>query len=79
MTNQEVVIYLNTPLVSRELKGRCNNESISRLRGKILSQEPTGFLIQIKSVGNERGWQEGAPSAKRIFIPIHKIDFMEME
>ncbi|MBI2339517.1 MAG: hypothetical protein HYU99_03985 [Deltaproteobacteria bacterium] len=77
MNNQNVIVYLNTPLLETELDGQ-RIESISRLKGKILAQAAEGFFLQVKAVGDEKGWASPPPFT-RIFIPIHKIDFITAE
>lgn len=76
MENSNVTINLNTPLI----KGEENSESplfIDRIKGKILSETDTGFLIQVKALSGEKGGDKTV--IKKLFIPIHKIDFIEVE
>ena len=75
MNNQNVIIYLNTPLVQLE---KDQGEVIFQIKGKIVAEEVLGFQVQIKAVGNEKGWGEKS-SLKKVFIPIHKIDYISIE
>lgn len=76
MENSNVTIYLNTPLI----KGEEDSEAplfTNRIKGKILSETDTGFLIQVKTLAGEKGGDK--PFVKKFFVPVHKIDFIEVE
>ena len=77
MSNESVIIYLHTPLSDPDYKGNTINE-ITCIKGKILSETPGGFVIQVKSAGNGKNWKDDFPF-KKIFIPQYKIDFMILE
>ncbi len=77
MTNEQVTIYLNTPLVAPQPKGTLV-ERASMIRGKVLSELQGGIFVQIKAIGNEKGWSEHCPF-KKIFVPHHKIDFVSVD
>lgn len=76
MENSNVTIYLNTPLI----RGEESSETplfINRIKGKILSETGTGFLVQVKTLTGEKGGEK--TFVKKFFIPVHKIDFIEVE
>lgn len=77
MSQENVTIYLHTPLSDPEYKGNTMNE-ITCIKGKIISESAGGFVIQVKSAGNGKKWNEDF-AFKKIFIPQYKIDFMVME
>lgn len=77
MLNQNVVVYLNTPLVGTGAEGE-RVELIARLKGKILAQGNEGFLLQAKAVGDKKGWNDSTP-IKKIFIPVHKVDYILLD
>ena len=77
MTNEQVIIYLNTPLVSHQPKGGTTFLS-TQIRGKILEESAGGVLIQVKGIGNEKGWNDNNPF-KKIFLPHHKINFIAVD
>ena len=77
MNNQNVVVYLNTPLWKSGLE-REKVENIFRLKGKVLAQASEGFFIQVKSAGDGKKWADHTGIGK-IFLPIHKIDFIAVE
>lgn len=79
MNNENVTIHLNTPLVVH-LGGSGQpvvNQS-SLIRGKVLSETNGGLFIQVKAIGNAKGWSENLPF-KKVFLPHHKIDFVAVE
>lgn len=73
MINQDAIIYLNTPLIRI---GDEMMESIIRVRGKVVGEGPQGYVIQVKAVGDEKKWEEETSFPKKIFLPLHKIDFI---
>lgn len=75
MINQEVIIYLNTPLVQLGPKA----EGIQKIRAKVLSEDAGGYLISVKELADGKTWTEGTQGLKKIFIPYHKIDFISLE
>ncbi|MBI4412196.1 MAG: hypothetical protein HY541_06910 [Deltaproteobacteria bacterium] len=77
MINQNVIVYLNTPLLESGLEGG-KIENIFRLKGKVLAQAPEGFFILVKSAGDEKKWDDRSDIGK-IFLPLHKIDFVAIE
>lgn len=78
MSTQNVTIYLNTPLIQPEPEAAKAGQ-VFRIKGSIQSSEPQGFTVAVKGVGDDKGWQEGRLPFKKIFIPLHKIDFMQVE
>lgn len=78
MSNQTVTIYLNTPLVQPEPEAAKVGQ-VFRIKGSIQLSEPQGLTVVVKGVGDDRGWLEGRLPFKKIFIPLHKIDFMQIE
>ena len=77
MINQNVIIYLNTPLIETGVEeGRV--ALIARLKGKILAQGSEGFLLQTKAAGDKKGWNDST-TVKKIFVPVHKVDYIVVE
>ncbi|HBF12669.1 MAG TPA: hypothetical protein DDW49_04655 [Deltaproteobacteria bacterium] len=74
MINEDVIIFLNTPLIAQESGGKTQT-TIHKIKAKVLKEEGGGFVLQVKSLGNDKGWQEAPASLKEIFLPTHKIDF----
>lgn len=71
---KELTIYLNTPLAQSE--GRMAGDMvITRLRGTVMDGEGGGITLQVKEIGNDKGWQSTGLPFKKILVPIHKIDF----
>lgn len=77
MTNDNVTVYLNTPLFNSSQKG-LGLEGILMIRGKIFDESSAGITLQVKGIGNEKRWLEETPF-KKMIIPHHKIDFMVVE
>lgn len=74
MTQFECTIYLNTPLAET---GSAFS-GYDRVRGKGLSHEAGGVLVQVKALGTSKDWQDKTLPVKKIFIPYHKIDFIDL-
>lgn len=75
---QQAIIYLHTPLMhpgANEEKGA----PALRLRGKILSRDASGIYVDVQAVAGAKGWVDGSPYGKKIFIPLHKIDYLSFE
>lgn len=78
---QQAVIHLHTPLMPPQTE-RESDERLSettRLRGKILSRDASGIYVDVQAVAGAKGWIDGSPYGKRIFIPLHKIDYLSFE
>lgn len=79
MTNLEVTIYLNTPLIPTDYRSKATADEISRIKGKIISEHASGYILQVKTTGNPREWFDNPSHLKRIFLPLHKVDFMVLD
>lgn len=73
---QDITVLLNNPLVqfSKEQK-----TLVYRLKGKLEKQDTSGLSLKVKSIGDEKGWLDNSPPFTKVFIPIHKIDYIELE
>ncbi len=78
MINLEVTVFLNTPLHQVDVPD-STRDVIVWLEGKILHQDASGMLIHVKSVGTERKGQEKTVNFKKVFLPMHKIDFVRID
>lgn len=77
MENQNTIVYLNTPLIQPE-GDKPILDNTYRIKGKIVSKDNDGFAIQVSAIGNKKEWDK-SPPFKKIFLPMHKIDFVEVE
>ena len=75
MVNQEIVIYLNTPLIQMEIQSKV----IQKIRAKIVSEDAGGYVVSVKAVADGKKWNDDTQGLKKIFIPYHKIDFISLE
>ncbi|MDO8519851.1 MAG: hypothetical protein Q7T11_06780 [Deltaproteobacteria bacterium] len=75
MINQEVIIYLNTPLIQINPKAG----GIQKIRAKVVSQDAGGIFVTVKELADGKAWLEELQGLKKLFIPYHKIDFISLE
>lgn len=77
MENQNVIVYLNTPLIKLESK-MAMPDNAYRIKGKVISKDADGLSLQVKAIGDEKRWND-SPPLKKIYLPIHKVDFISLE
>ena len=77
MANENVTIYLNTPLMHTQDKA-LPEDGATIIKGKIIEQTPLGPIIQIKATGTVRDMHDSV-LFKKILLPAQKIDFMVVE
>ncbi len=70
MINDDVCVYLNTPLHLPHDE-RAN---IIRVEGKLILKEDGGITLKLKGVFGEKGKIELKVAVKHIYIPAHKVD-----
>lgn len=75
---QQAIIYLHTPLMYPDAKEEKGAPAL-RLKGKILSRDASGITLEVQASAGVKGWIDGSPYGKRIFIPLHKIDYLSFE
>jgi hypothetical protein len=77
MENQDVIIYLNTPLAQPQPKSL--EENTYQIKGKVVQYDASGITLLLKALGNDRGWSKSLSDIKKIFFPMHKIDYVVLE
>ena len=76
---QQVVVRLHTPLITPQGNQEERRAETMRLKGKIFSKEVSGIYVEVQAVAGVKGWVDGSPYGKKIFIPFHKIDYLSFE
>ncbi len=77
MKDQNVEILLQTPLLTllsrEEIRDKPILEQVSKIVGKIISENAGGVTLSVKAVGSYKTVDKN-PHFSQIFIPYHKID-----
>lgn len=79
LLQKKVEIYLSTPLFRiRYKEGKLTQqlrENVTHISGTILEERSGGFLIGVEALSDQKE-TDHTPPFHRIFLPLHKIDFI---